>query len=352
MLEQLEEIIEIEEIGELETYDLEIDSEHHNFYANGICVSNSHSCAYGYLAMQTLFLKHYYTTEFYTALLNHPKSSGDKAKVQAWLAAAIAAAMSKGIKILPPSTKSGWNWTMTGDKEISMGFSGINGLGDIAYAELQSFIEKKEKPLEKFSLVEFFELPFSKFNKTAFESCLKAGVFDCWSDSRAFLLSLKEKKRKKAVPNQGVLFDMAGEEFDVKMDSDKFVKTVPGEKRAGFIEVCNFDLEKIERITNVKINVNKKLKRPIENIINFEDEDYYFFILEEMKEALTKTGKNYLIIKVGDGIGHTNLRLFSPMADKLKPQLEVGGVYITKFEKNDAGFLNIKRGSEFKKMDV
>lgn len=352
MLDKFEEIIEIEEIGEVDTYDLEIDSKDHNFYANGICVSNSHSAAYGYLAMQTLFLKHYYPTEFYTALLNHPKDGGDKDKVKAWIAAAIASAISKGIKITPPSTKSGYNWTMTGDKEISIGFSGINGLGDIAYAELKSFIANKKKPLSEFSLVEFFELPFSKFNKTAFESCLKAGVFDEWSDSRSFLISLKEKKRKKAVANQGFLFDLGGPEFDIKLDTHNFSKTTPEEKRAGFLEVCNFDLEKIEKITNVKAQINKKSKRPIENIISFEDNDWYFFILEGLQEALTKNGKPYLILKVGDGIGNMNLRVFSPMADKLKPELEVGSVFVAQFEKNDGGFINFKKGTKFKKVEL
>ncbi len=318
----------------------------------GYSFNKSHSCAYGYLAMQTLFLKHYHTTEFYTALLNHPKTSGGKEKEQAWLAAAIAAAMSKGIKILPPSTKSGWKWTMTGDKEISMGFSGINGLGDIAYAELQAFLTKKEKTLDKLSLIEFFELPFSKFNKTAFESCIKAGMFDEWSDSRGFLLSLKEKKRKKVVANQTLLFDMGGAEFDIKIDSDKFSKTTIEEKRASFLEVCNFDLEKIERISNVKMNINKKATRPIENILNFEDTDWYFFILESMQESMAKNGKPFLVLKVGDGIGHMNLRIFPPLSDKLKPQLEVGGVYVSKFEKNDGGFINFQRGAKFKKMDI
>ena len=318
----------------------------------GYSFNKSHSCAYGYLAMQTLFLKHYYKTEFYTALLNHPKTSGGKEKEQAWLAAAIAAAMSSGIKILPPSTKSGYRWTMTGEKEISMGFSGINGLGDIAYAELEGFLEQREKTLDQLSLVEFFDLPFSKFNKTAFESCVKAGVFDAWSDSRGFLLSLKEKKRKKAVANQGFLFDMAGAEFDIKLDSNNFPKTTDEERRKSFTEVCNFDLEKIERITNIKINVNKKATRPIENILNFEDTDWYFFILENKQEALTKTGKPYLILKVGDGIGHMNLRVFSPMADKLKPELEVGGVYVSKFEKNDGGFINFERGAKYKKVEL
>jgi DNA polymerase III alpha subunit len=48
-----------------------------------------------------LFLKHYYPTEFYTALLNHIKSNTDKEKERVWLASAIAAAISKGIKIAP-----------------------------------------------------------------------------------------------------------------------------------------------------------------------------------------------------------------------------------------------------------
>lgn len=350
MFTEFEEIIEIEEIGEVKTYDLEINSEFHNYYANDICVSNSHALCYAYLAMQTLFIKHYYPTEFYTTLLNHPKDTGEKEKVQAWIAAAIASAMSKGIKISPPSTKSGWNWTMTGDKEISMGFSGINGFGDKAYEELSTFVSNRNKPLSDFSLVEFFELPFSKFNKTAFESCLKSGVFDDWSESRAFLSSLKEKKRKKVVANQGFLFDMVGTEFTIKNDSDKFPKTTAEEKRVGFMEVCNFDLEKIERIASIKEGINKKSKRPVENILSFEDSEYYFFILENMQEAMSKNGKPYLILKVGDGIGHMNLRVFSPMSDKIKPELEVGGVYISKFEKNEGGFINFSRGAQFKKV--
>ncbi len=318
----------------------------------GYSFNRSHAVCYGYLAMRTLYLKHYYTTEFYTSLLNHPKTSGGKEKEQAWLASAIAAAMSRGIKILPPSIKSGYHWTMTGDKEISMGFSGINGLGDIAYKELVNLLTSREKNLETIKVAEFFELPFSKFNKTAFESCVKAGVFDDWSESRAHLNSLKEKKKKKVNPKQLFMFDMGGEEFDIKIDASQFPKTTPEDKRAGFMEVCNFDLEKIERITNVKININKKSKRPIENIINFENDDWYFFILEDVKEAVAKTGTKFLTLKVGDGIGYTSLRIFSPMADKIRPDLKIGGVYVSKFEKNKGGFINFIRNAQFKKIEI
>ena len=40
------------------------------------------------------------------------------------------------------------------------------------------------------------------------------------------------------------------------------------------------------------------------------------------------------------------------MADNIKKDLEVGGVYVTKFEKNDAGFINLKRGTQFKRIEL
>ena len=348
-----EKILDIEFIGEQETYDLEIDSEDHNFYANDICVSNSHAVSYAYLAMQTLYLKHYYPTEFYTALLNHPKTSGGKEKEQAWIAAAIASAMSKGIIISPPSRKSGWSWTMTGDHEISMGFSGINGLGDVAYTELMTLLQQKNKTLKNISVSEFFDMQFSKFNKTAFSVCVKAGVFDDWSESREYLLSIKDKKKKKVAVNQISLFDMGSKEFDIKTDDiGNFSKTTDSQKRFDFIEVCNFDLEKIKFMLRVRNEINKKSTRPIENIINFEEEGWYFFVLEDFKTMLSKNGKEYLVIRVGDGISFTTLRVFSPMSNKLLPILEPGGVYVAKFEKNDGGFINFVRNTQFKKFQM
>lgn len=364
MLEQFEEIIEIEEIGEVETYDLEIDSKHHNFYANGVCVSNSHSLSYSYLAMQTLYLKHYYPTEFYTALLNHPKTSGGKEKQQQWVASAIASAMSKGIDIKPPSRKSGWSWTMTGEKEISMGFSGINGLGPVAYEEMLQVIDEiavdedrgeARKTLETVSMSVFMRLPFSKFNKSAFVACLKAGVFDDWGDSREQLLALKTKKKKKEVPNQTVLFDMNDPAFDipVKADEKKYPVTTWAQKRLEFIEVCNFDLEKIKYILDIKRDVNLRAKRdkPVETIVNFDENDYYIFVVETFRLMQGKTGKEYLTMRVGDGISFTTLRAFEPTVQDILPVLATNGIYVAEFIKNDKGYINFKRGTRIVRVD-
>lgn len=361
MFEQFEEIIEIEEIGKVDTYDLEIDSEHHNFYANGICVSNSHSLSYSYLAMQTLYLKHYYSTEFYTALLNHPKS-GNKEKQQQWIGSAIASAMSKGIEIKMPSRKSGWRWTMTGEHEISMGFSGINGLGPIAYEEMLELIKnikvkdgQDEKTLETVTMSAFFRLPFSKFNKSAFTACLKAGVFDDWSESREQLIALKTKKKKKVDANQTVLFDMNDPAFDipVKKDESKYPPTTWGEKKHDFLEVCNFDLDKIKYIQQIKADVNARAKREklVETIINFDENDYYIFVVESFKVSMTKTGKEYLTLRVGDGVSFTTLRAFQPVATDLQPLLVSNGIYVAEFIKNEKGYVNFKRGTRIVRVD-
>lgn len=327
----------------------------------GYSFNKSHSLSYSYLAMQTLYLKHYYPTEFYTALLNHPKSS-TKEKQRAWIASAIASAMSKGIIIKRPSRKSGWEWTMTGDHEISMGFSGINGLGPIAYEEMLSLIDgvtvgkgEKKKTLETINMSVFMRLPFSKFSKSAFTACLKAGVFDEWSDSRDQLLAMKVKKKKKEIPNQTILFDMNDPAFDIPVISDeaKYPPTSEAVKRSDFIDVCNFDLEKIKYILEIKRDVNERAKRekPVETIINFDDDDFYIFVVETFKMIQGKTGKEYLTMKVGDGISSTTLRAFDPVAKDIYPLLVTNGIYVAEFVKNSSGYINFKRGTRVVRVD-
>ncbi len=316
----------------------------------GYSFNRSHSVSYAYLAMQTLYLKHYYPTEFYTALLNHPKKNGDKDKVHAWISSAIAAAMSKGITILPPSRRSGWEWTMTGDKEISMGFSGINGFGDIAYEELMRLVSSKVDNFSEITMHEFFSLPFSKYNKKVFEVCVKSGMFDDWTDSREFLYYLKTKKTKKSSANQLSMFDI--EDFqpeEVKMVNTSHPATTDEQRRIDFLEVCNFDLEKIKWASEIRQKISEKSKRPIENIMNFEEEDWYYFIVKSIDTMLSKAGKEYNVLKVGDGISNTTLRAFNPMTKKIaKAQVKPGDICVAKFEKNDAGFLNFKNDTDIK----
>jgi DNA polymerase III alpha subunit len=304
--------------------------------------------------MQTLYLKHYYPTEFYAALLNNAKGSGDKDDEKAWMENALASAISKGIKISPPSRRSEWMCSTTKNKEIMLGFSLINGFGEVAYQEMMDLIAAKKKPFHELSMTAFFELPFSKFNKSAFSACLKAGVFDDWSNSREYLLFLKTKKKKRAVdPNQMTVFDMEEITIGTRMDDTKYFPLSEEEKLAQFIEVCGFDMTHIERVANIKKNIEEKSaasSSSVEPITNFNGEGAYYFFLNDIRHLKTKTNKDYLELSVGDGIAKTKLRIFEPMASKIAPELERNAVYMTQFTENEKGFKNIKKNAKFKKI--
>ena len=64
---------------------------------------------------------------------------------------------------------------------------------------------------------EFFSTKWSKFNKTNFEACLKAGIFDDWSNSREELKEIKQIKYKQT--NQMDLFVYIYPGFDKVLNS-------------------------------------------------------------------------------------------------------------------------------------
>lgn len=317
----------------------------------GYSFNKSHSVAYAYIAMQTLYLKTYYPEEFYCALLNNTKGNGSLEEKKEWLTKTIASAVAKGLKVLPPSRKSEWDCSITDEHEITLGFSLVKGIGEVAYEEMMRLVRNTGRKLSDIKMAAFFSLGFSKFNKTAFTACLKAGVFDDWSTSRDYLLSLKQKKRKKVDPQQGMLFDINEIESGARIDASKFPPTKKMEKVVSFEEVCGFDLSFINRVAKINTAILQKSEETgnhIDPVTAFNEDGDYFFFVHDIRYLLTKKGKEYLEIKVGDGITTTKIRAFGAFAQKLKPELQKGAVYLSQFIENDKGFINFKRNAKFK----
>lgn len=315
----------------------------------GYSFNKSHSLSYSYLALQTLYLKRYYPLEFYCSLLNHPKSSGDKDEQKKWLSSAIYSAVSKGIKISAPSLKSGKFWSITGEREISMGLSSIDGFGDAAYDELIEIANKKGKPIHEFTKEEFFSQNFSKFNKTSFESCLKAGVFDKFSNSRNYLVALKEGKKgskSKVSERQLSMWDLSSFDTIPSVDESLYQPTSEELKKIEFIEVCNFDLDEILSVSEIRKKIEEK-HGLIENVLNFSSNGRYYFVVKEIKVNNTKRGNGiYLRLKVGDGLSHEYINMFDPLASKYANFFKRDGVYVASFVKNDKGFMNFQPKSQ------
>ncbi len=306
----------------------------------GYSFNKSHATSYSYIAMQTLFLKHYYPTEFYTALLNHPKSNSDKEKEKQWLQAALLSAMSKGIEIAPPVRKSNWEWTSIENKKIAMGFSGINGMGDIAFKEL------KAKNIGTLTRDEFFSVPFKKFNKGSFEACLKAGLFDDWSPSREEIMAWRTAKVKNVMQ-----LDIFG---NFGMDSvtvyKKFNKTPDDIKQKEFLEVCNLDLGLLKKLHELRDAFVEEYGVALEPVTNFDNPiNYYYFCLNNVEQKLTKTGRKMYVLHLSDGATVKKVIMWDNMYKKLESKLKNNSVYVTKFKK-EKGWLSFDGSAEFRKV--
>jgi len=125
-------IVSCEEIGEFDTYDLEVDHPDHQYYlSNGVLTSNSHAISYSIISVQTAWLKCNYPTEFMCATLNLTDPNSDGAQEY------LAECKRLGIQITPPDINKGAeNYKVIGEKTIATGFSAVKGLGPAAISEL------------------------------------------------------------------------------------------------------------------------------------------------------------------------------------------------------------------------
>lgn len=164
-------------IGKQPSLDLEIDSPDHNFVADGLVVSNSHSIAYATLAVQTLYLKWNYPRQFFLALLKmslmEPNPHEEIAKI-------VGELPYFGIKLLPPDLlKSEIDFSIEG-KDIRFGFSAIKGVSDKALKNIQMIRQPFSNKFEMFEIA-----TQAGINIGVLSSMILAGVMDSVLNKRS-----------------------------------------------------------------------------------------------------------------------------------------------------------------------
>jgi DNA polymerase III alpha subunit len=135
-------VISCEEVGEFDTYDLEVNHPDHQYYlANGVLTSNSHAVSYSIISVQTAWLKKNYPAQFMCALLNGENPNSEKIEEY------LAECKRLKISIVPPDVnKSGENYKVIDNMVIATGLSAIKGLGPVAISELIS-----QQPFQNFA---------------------------------------------------------------------------------------------------------------------------------------------------------------------------------------------------------
>ena len=169
--------------------------------------NKSHAACYAVVAYRTAYLKAYYPTEFFAALLNSFLTTQTK------ITAYINECKKMNIEVLRPDiNKSFSKFTVEGNK-IIFGLAAIKNVGEAA---IESITNDREKngPFEDF--IDFCKRVESEdVNRKCIESLIKAGVFDSLEANRNTLLSSFEDildtisgDKKRALSGQMNMFEM------------------------------------------------------------------------------------------------------------------------------------------------
>ncbi len=158
-------------IGYEEAWDLEVDCEDHNFYANKLVTSNSHSISYSRLTALSVFLKFNFPQHFFLESLRLTKEKQDPSHE---ISQIVQELPSFNIKLLPPSlTKSSRDFTIHGDN-LLYGLESIKGISDKSIAAIIQFIDR-----DKTNLFQVFQAAKqSKVNSAVFGALVQVGVLD------------------------------------------------------------------------------------------------------------------------------------------------------------------------------
>lgn len=351
---EFERIIKTEYLGEQPVYDLEIDSKFHNFIANDIVV---HNCVYGYIAYQTLYFKVYYPAYFYAAMINLENDTEVFKQI-------IIDATKNGIKILPHSiTKSKYKTIVESDDSIRLGFGMIKGMGGAVEEELLEL-----KLHECTSLNEVLQKPFKKINSTMLQNLIELGCFEEFGVEPGKLEVLKElyqdekiafwftrqkqKLRLEVIPStlknnfnpekclqiamkvrnednpHIALINQLIPDIKIRKTSEENLKKRVMKKQQ---ELLGFSLITDNPLAEYESSFNLKGILPLKEYDNNPDGEFYF-ILNKKEIKLTKTGKEYLVLHLNDGMGDYKVKCW-----KVLP-LEEEKIYYAKFNKDQYGF--------------
>lgn len=173
-------IKKIEYLGLSDSIDLEVDSADHNFYCNGIVVSNSHAVSYSQLTAATVYLKWKYPTLFFLEALRKAKKESPK-KFKIYINEIITELPSFGIKLLPPDlVKSSMDFTIEGN-DIRFGLSAIKGIAEKVLENLKNFISSEK--MNKFQV--FYIAKQCKLNIRVVSALIQSGCLDSLGENRA-----------------------------------------------------------------------------------------------------------------------------------------------------------------------
>jgi len=201
-----QDIFSIQEVGEGKTIDLEVNHEDHNFYCNGIVISNSHSISYATLSAITTYLKFKYPQQFFLALLKLAKYEPD---IHDEINKISKELIHFGIELLRPDlAKSDLDFSLEG-KDIRFGLNAIKGVSEKTLENLKNFRET-DKP-NKYDI--FLTAKQAGINIGLLSTLIQAGTLSSCKTRRSRMVleaqtfNILTEKEKKVIYQFGEKYD-------------------------------------------------------------------------------------------------------------------------------------------------
>jgi DNA polymerase III alpha subunit len=164
-------------LGVQNTLDLEVESKDHNFYAEDLVTSNSHSAAYAYLTAKTIWLKKNKPLHFFHSLLKMAQREQDSLGEVSIIEKELEFF---GIKLLPPDlVKSQMDFTIEG-KNIRYGLTDIKGIKEKSMEKLAYFKNEYSNKFEIFEAAKEVKLGLGVICPL-----IQAGALQGFSESRS-----------------------------------------------------------------------------------------------------------------------------------------------------------------------
>jgi len=275
--------------------------------------NKSHAACYAVVSYQTAWLKYYYPSEFFAALMTSVMDNLTKTSVYMQKLRNI------GIRLLPPDINRGdYSFTAVDPKSILYGLSAIKGVGRSAIEDLT-----KERlcggPFT--DLENFVERMPASFNKKTVECLIKAGAFDTLTGNRKQKLLLMQtlidsiqSERKYSMAGQMSLFDFCegtdGSSLRAAMpDVEEFSKDelLKFEKEAAGIYLTGNPIDsyleeykKIVNTTSIDFEINEDTG---ESGLHEGQPVICGGIVSEVKTKTTKNGRQMAFVTVEDLYG-------------------------------------------------
>ncbi len=185
-----EKIKAIEEVGEQEVYNIEMNAPYHNYVVRGgIVTSNSHSIAYGEVGVWTAFVKSHFPLHFFTSALS---MADEKLKPKEEIKELVYEAKAMGIEVVGPSLFDKNEDFSICKSKIVFGLSKIRAVGTAKVRKLLEELKGVEAKLGKiindFTWLEILYFLIPQIGKGLAINLISSGALSKFGISRKSML--------------------------------------------------------------------------------------------------------------------------------------------------------------------